>query len=84
MFESPSRTADLVCRPVRKNESLTSSFEYRQWRTGDEGAALGLAICRAIVKAHGGSITASNRPAGGAEFVIRLPLPKDIPQVVIE
>ena len=51
---------------------------------GGRGSGLGLAICRAIVKAHGGQITASNRPGGGAEFVIRLPLPKDAPQVVIE
>jgi two-component system sensor histidine kinase KdpD len=48
------------------------------------GSGLGLAICRAIVKAHGGNITASNRPGGGAEFIIRLPIPKDVPHVVVE
>jgi two-component system, OmpR family, sensor histidine kinase KdpD len=48
------------------------------------GSGLGLAICRAIVKVHGGSITASNRPSGGAEFVIRLPLLRDAPRVVVE
>jgi two-component system sensor histidine kinase KdpD len=51
---------------------------------GGRGSGLGLAICRAIVKAHGGDITASNRPVGGAEFVVRLPVPKDSPEVVIE
>jgi two-component system sensor histidine kinase KdpD len=51
---------------------------------GGRGSGLGLAISRAIVRAHGGQITASNRPGGGAEFVIRLPLPKETPQVVIE
>ena len=40
---------------------------------GDGGAGLGLAIVRAIVAAHGGVATASNRPDGGA--VIRLHLP---------
>jgi len=40
---------------------------------GDGGAGLGLAIVRAIVAAHGGVATASNRPGGGA--VIRLHLP---------
>jgi signal transduction histidine kinase len=45
---------------------------------------LGLAVGRAIVRAHGGSITAANRPDRGAAFVISLPLPKDTPQVVVE
>jgi two-component system sensor histidine kinase KdpD len=38
------------------------------------GAGLGLAICRAIVAAHGGSIRAAQRPAGGACFTVRMPL----------
>ena len=37
------------------------------------GIGLGLAICRAVVEAHGGSITASNRTGGGASFRIVLP-----------
>lgn len=48
------------------------------------GSGLGLAICRAIAKAHGGNITAANRPGGGAEFIVQLPLSKDSPQVVVE
>jgi two-component system sensor histidine kinase KdpD len=43
------------------------------------GSGLGLAICRAIMRLHGGTITASQRPAGGAEFVIRMPLAKNPP-----
>lgn len=38
------------------------------------GVGLGLAICRAAVQAHGGRITARNRPEGGVEFLIALPL----------
>ena len=51
---------------------------------GGRGSGLGLAICRAIVRAHGGGISASNLPGNGAEFVIRLPAPKDAPQVSVE
>jgi two-component system sensor histidine kinase KdpD len=36
--------------------------------------ALGLAICRGIIKAHNGKIWAQNRPEGGALFTFTLPL----------
>jgi two-component system sensor histidine kinase KdpD len=39
-----------------------------------EGSGLGLAICHAIAVTHGGTITASNRPGGGASFVVILPV----------
>jgi len=37
------------------------------------GAGLGLAICRAILRAHGGDIRAGHRPGGGARFELTLP-----------
>ena len=37
------------------------------------GVGLGLAICKAIIEAHGGSIQAQNRPTGGAVFSFTIP-----------
>jgi signal transduction histidine kinase len=39
----------------------------------ETGLGLGLSICKRIAEAHGGTITCSNRPGRGAEFVVRLP-----------
>ncbi len=38
------------------------------------GTGLGLTICRAIIKAHGGKIWVENRAGGGAVFKILIPL----------
>jgi two-component system sensor histidine kinase KdpD len=51
---------------------------------GRRGVGLGLAICQAIVRAHGGEITAANRPEGGAEFRIELPCDQPPPPVDVE
>ena len=42
--------------------------------TKREGLGLGLAICRSIVTAHGGSISARNNPDRGTTFAVSLPL----------
>jgi signal transduction histidine kinase len=41
---------------------------------GEKSTGLGLAICRKIVEAHKGTIVVNNLPAGGAEFVVSVPL----------
>ena len=53
---------------------------FRKFTRGDKesstpGVGLGLAICRAIVQAHGGRISASNRPPPGHGAVLRWTLP---------
>ena len=38
------------------------------------GTGLGLAIVEGFVQAHGGSVSAANRPSGGAGFMIKIPV----------
>jgi len=60
--------------PAGSEERLFTKFERGASESAQPGVGLGLAICRAIVNAHGGNITARNRPGGGACFSFRLPL----------
>lgn len=57
---------------------------YRSTRVSSDrgrGAGLGLAICRAIVRAHGGCIRAGPRDGGGTRFVFTLPIDAQPPPV---
>ncbi|MFO1407804.1 MAG: sensor histidine kinase KdpD [Steroidobacteraceae bacterium] len=60
--------------PAGDPEAMFAKFQRGRGESDVPGAGLGLAICRAIVAAHDGRITASNRPTGGAQFEIVLPL----------
>lgn len=47
------------------------------YTTKSEGTGLGLAVVQKVALQHGGSIEARNRPGGGAEFLLWLPLRQD-------
>jgi signal transduction histidine kinase len=58
-------------------ELKDAMFEQRVKGRGSSGHGLGLAFVEAVVRAHGGTVTASNRPEGGARLVITLPCAPD-------
>jgi len=52
---------------------------FEPFQTSKEaGLGLGLAISKRIALNHGGKLVASNRPEGGARFVLRLPIDSQI------
>ncbi len=59
--------------PEGEEEKLFDKFYRLQREAAQSGVGLGLAICKAIVAAHGGTIRAANRPGGGAVFRFELP-----------
>lgn len=66
--------------PAGAGEQVFEKF-YRGPAVRAGGVGLGLAICRGIVHAHGGTITAANREGGGAVFRIAMPLQEAPPAV---
>ena len=60
--------------PKGREEQVFESFQRGESQPGSKGAGQGLAISRAIVEAHGGTIRAERREERGARFVVRLPL----------
>jgi two-component system sensor histidine kinase KdpD len=55
-------------------ERLFEKFERGRSEGNVAGVGLGLAICRAVARLHGGDIRAVRVESGGARFVITLPL----------
>ncbi len=59
--------------PPGQPERLFAKFQRGRDEINVGGAGLGLAISRAIINAHGGHISAMQRPGGGARFVFTVP-----------
>jgi K+-sensing histidine kinase KdpD len=59
--------------PAGDTERLFEKFQRGDGEGAVVGVGLGLAICRAIVRAHGGEIQAARRRLGGARFELTLP-----------
>jgi two-component system sensor histidine kinase KdpD len=59
--------------PAGDEERIFERF-YRDPGARVPGVGLGLAICRAIARAHGGTLRVHNRPTGGAVFRLLVPV----------
>jgi len=70
--------------PKGREEHLFEKFYQARHEAAQSGVGLGLAICRAIVEAHGGRINAQNRPEGGAVFTFVLPINQSPPVMELE
>jgi two-component system sensor histidine kinase KdpD len=66
--------------PPGEEERIFDKFHRGTSARSARGIGLGLAVARAIVEAHGGTIRAANRPDGGAVFRFTLPLAGEPPQ----
>ncbi|MDD5126392.1 DUF4118 domain-containing protein, partial [Methylovulum sp.] len=60
--------------PEGGENKLFEKFYRVRNEAAQSGVGLGLAICKAIIEVHGGSIHAQNRPEGGAVFSFMIPL----------
>ncbi|HPH13237.1 MAG TPA: DUF4118 domain-containing protein [Burkholderiaceae bacterium] len=56
-----------------KEDDLFAKFTRGHTESSTRGVGLGLAICKAIIDAHRGKITANQAAGGGAEFTFTLP-----------
>jgi two-component system sensor histidine kinase KdpD len=74
---------DVICLSVEdRGPGIAAAEEadlFEPFRRGDaeasgHGSGLGLALCKAVAEAHGGTIAYSRRRHGGSRFVLTLPL----------
>ncbi len=67
-------------------ETIFEKFSRGERESAIRGVGLGLAICRAIMGAHGGRIWAENLATGGARFAFTMPLgsPPALPEPDLE
>jgi two-component system sensor histidine kinase KdpD len=60
--------------PPGMEDRIFERFSRGEREASRPGTGLGLALCQAIIQAHGGRIWAENRSGGGARFAFALPL----------
>ncbi len=63
--------------PEKMPTIFDGSADSGAWGDMKRNMGIGLSVCRTIVAAHGGGISAENKGAGGALFRISLPMKED-------
>ncbi|MCW5625722.1 MAG: DUF4118 domain-containing protein [Burkholderiales bacterium] len=56
-------------------DTVFEKFRQGRGESAEGGVGLGLSICRAVARLHGGTVTARNREGGGASFAVSVPQP---------
>ena len=68
-----------VAIPEKDYETIFQPYA-RSDQSGQRGAGLGLALCRAIAGAHGGTLLLRRRAGGGNNFTLTLPVDAQQPE----
>ncbi|MGW4092911.1 sensor histidine kinase [Nocardia sp. NPDC004750] len=65
--------------PAADRDRISERFATaRSGRRSPDGTGIGLALVAETVATHGGGVHCTDRPGGGARFVVRLPRRGDI------
>jgi signal transduction histidine kinase len=93
MRDAKTANAEIIIRTILDNNSvaihiidngpgfspeLAEQMLDAYFTTKPNGTGMGLAICRAIIEAHGGHLIAKVIPTGGAWFQFNLPITKNL------
>ncbi|MFS8974596.1 AAA family ATPase [Cupriavidus necator] len=89
MAQTPVERRELIVTSYREQDAVVVSVQDQGsgipdevlgqlfepfFTTKEDGMGMGLAICRSIIEAHGGTLQVHARRGGGSEFVFRLPV----------
>ncbi|WP_354675453.1 trifunctional serine/threonine-protein kinase/ATP-binding protein/sensor histidine kinase [Cupriavidus alkaliphilus] len=94
MAQTPPAQRELIVTSYREQDNVVVSVQDHGagipddvlgqvfepfFTTKEDGMGMGLAICRSIIEAHGGTLEVRNRRSGGSEFMFRLPVCEMLP-----
>ncbi|WP_258874631.1 trifunctional serine/threonine-protein kinase/ATP-binding protein/sensor histidine kinase [Cupriavidus taiwanensis] len=96
MAQTPPAQRELIVTSYREQDAVVVSVQDHGagipddvlaqvfepfFTTKEDGMGMGLAICRSIIEAHGGTLEVRKRRSGGSEFMFRLPVCEMLPAV---